>query len=260
MQALVSQFPEGQLIALALIFLRCVSFLVAWPVFGTGTVPVHIKVLLALLLSFCLLPVIHFQNLDLIKISDELLFVATREIFLGLFLGFLLRIFFFAVSMAGEIIGISSGLSSAQLFNPMMGMQTNVLEQIEVGLATLIFLAMNGHHLFLQGLAQSFDLIPVAAIGVKYQSFNVIAAMTQDIFAMAFKMASPVVVTVLITNITMGLIGRAVPQINVMMTGFQVTITVAGVVLIVSMPFFVEEMSGLFNLMTTRFFEAAKVL
>ena len=260
MSSLVSQFPEGQLIALALIFMRCIAFLVSWPVFGVASVPVHLKVLLAVILSLCLLPTLHFQNIDLIKINDELPFLVIRELFIGLFLGFLLRFFFFSVSIAGEIIGVSSGLSSAQLFNPMMGSQTNVLEQLHVGVATLLFLAMNGHHMFLQGLAQSFEFSPVASIAVKSSNFGSVALLVREAFAIGFRMSAPLVVSILVTNLTMGLLGRAVPQINVMMTGFQVTICVAFAVLILTIPLFVEEMSDLMAIMTDRFFQAARAI
>ena len=255
-----SHFPEGQIIAFALIFLRVIAFVVAWPIFGTQLLPAPVKVLLALVLSVALFPVLKFQNVDLIKIGDELVFVAFREIVIGLFLGFLLKFFFFAVSITGEIMGISSGLSSAQLFNPAMGSQSNVLEQAHLIMATLFLLAMNGHHLFIQGLAQSFDLVPVSAIGIKYESFANLSLFVRDAFFMGIKMAAPVIVTVFVTNLTMGLLGRAVPQINVMMTSFQVTILVAISVFFVSIPLFVNEMDGLLHIMAERFFSVLKVL
>jgi flagellar biosynthetic protein FliR len=256
----LQQFPEGQIIAFALIFLRIVAFVVAWPIFGTQLVPVHLKVALALVLSVVLFPVIHFQNVDLIKIGDELIFIAFREIVLGLFLGFLLRFFFFAISIAGETIGISSGLASAQLFNPAMGTQTNVMEQAELIMATLFLLAVNGHHLFIQGLAQSFELVPISSLGIKYEGFTTVAMAVRECFFMGIKMAAPVMVSIFVTNLTMGLLGRAVPQLNVMMTSFQVTIVVAVTVMFLSMPLFVNEMDGLLQTMAERFFSTLKVL
>ncbi len=253
-------FPEGQIIAFALVFLRVIAFVVAWPIFGTQLVPVPVKVLLALVLSVVLFPVIKMQNVDLIKIGDELVFIAFREIVVGLFLGFLLKFFFFAVSIAGEMMGISSGLSSAQLFNPAMGSQTNVMEQAHLILATLFMLAFNGHHLFIQGLAQSFDLVPISSMGIKFEGFSTLSLAVRDAFFMGIKMASPVIVTVFVTNLTMGLLGRAVPQLNVMMTSFQVTIVIAVSVFFISIPLFVNEMDGLLQMMAERFFSVLKVI
>jgi len=256
----LQHFPEGQIIAFALVFLRIIAFVVAWPVFGTQLLPVPVKVLLALVLSVVLFPVVKMQNLDLIKISDELILISFREILIGLFLGFLLKFFFFAVSIAGELMGISSGLASAQLFNPAVGSQTNVMEQGHLILATLFLLATNGHHLFIQGLAQSFETVPISAVGINYGSFSSLALVIRDAFTIGVKMASPVIVAIFLTNLTMGLLGRAVPQLNVMMTSFQVTIVVSVAVFFITIPLLIGEMDGLVQLMAEKFFAAMKVI
>lgn len=260
MGAVVNAFPEGQIIAFALVFLRIMSFVVVWPIFGGPNVPVHLKVLLAVVIAITLFPTVKFANADQIKIDDQMVFFAIRELVVGLFLGFLLKFFFFSVSIAGEIFGVSSGLSSAQLYNPLMGTQTNVMEQVHLALATLFLLAMNGHHLFIQGLAQSFETIPVGIMGFRHEGFASISMVVRDACVMGLQIASPIIVAVFIANLTMGLMGRAVPQLNVMMTGFQVTICVAFLVLFVSMPFFVGEMQGLMQMTAEKFFAAMKVI
>jgi flagellar biosynthesis protein FliR len=254
------QFPEGQIIAFALVFLRVIAFVIAWPVFGTQVVPTPVKVLLALVLSMVIFPVIGFKNADLIKINDQIIFMAVRELILGLLLGYLLRFFFFAISIGGELVGVSSGLASAQIFNPAMGTQSNVMEQGYLILATLFFLAMNGHHLFLQGLAQSYELVPIADTAIKYQGFASISTAFREAFLMGIKMASPIVLAVFIANLTMGVLGRAVPQLNVMVMSFQVTIVITVAVFFITVPLFVDEMNGIMQLMAEKFFSAMKVL
>jgi flagellar biosynthesis protein FliR len=254
------QFPEGQIIAFALVFLRIIAFVIAWPVFGTPSVPTPVKVLLALVLSVVIFPVIGFKNSQLITINDQLIFMSFREIVVGLLLGYLLRFFFFAISIGGEMVGISSGLASAQIFNPAMGTQTNVMEQAHLILATLFFLTINGHHLFLQGLVQSYELVPIADIGIKYQSFAIISETFRDAFVMGIKLASPIIMAVFIANVTMGLLGRAVPQLNVMVMSFQVTIMITVAVFIITVPLFVEEMDGVMQMMAEKFFMVMKVL
>lgn len=254
------QFPEGQIIAFALVFLRLMAFVVAWPVFGSATVPVPSKVLLALVFAMVVFPTISFQNIDLIAINDQIIFMAIRELLVGLFLGFLMRMFFFAVSVAGEIISVTMGLASAQLYNPAMGSQSNVVEQFEVLLATLFFLAFNGHHLFIAGIAQSFTMVPVAAVGIKTAGFLEIAQIGQQILLLGLKISAPVLVSIFITNVAMGILGKAVPQINVLVTSMPVTIMLGFAVLMISTPLFVHEMSTLIDLMTDNFFKAMRVL
>ncbi|MEZ0392355.1 MAG: flagellar biosynthetic protein FliR [Pseudobdellovibrionaceae bacterium] len=256
----LSQFPEGQIIAFALVFLRIIAFVVAWPVFGSSNVPVPVKVLLSLIFSIILFPVISFQNVDLIKIDDQLIFLSIREVGIGLALGFLMRMFFFAISIAGEVVSLSIGLSSAQMFNPTLGTQSNVVEQFQMMIATLFFLAINGHHIFITGMAQSFDLAPVAVIGIKAEAFGSISQWTKDVFVAGLKMSAPVLVAIFLTNISMGILGRAVPQINVLVTSMAVTLLLGLGVLFVTTPLFLGEMHGLMNLMAERFFQFMKVI
>lgn len=256
----LSQFPEGQIIAFALVFLRVIALVIAWPIFGTQTVPVSVKVLLAVVLSMVLFPTIKFANVDLIKIGDEVVFLAAREIFVGLALGFLMRMFFFAVSIAGEIISLSVGLGSAQIFNPAMGASGNVMEQFEVMLASLFFLALNGHHIFIGGLAESFTLVPVSAMAIKTAGFGGIATFVQDVFWMGIKISAPIMIAIFLANFAMGILGRAVPQINVLVTSMPVTLLLGLAVLFVTTPLFVGEMSVLMDLMANRLFQFMKVI
>lgn len=256
----LSQFPEGQIIAFALVFLRVIAMVVVWPIFGTQTVPVSVKVLLSVIISMVLFPTIKFANVDMITISNEVIFLSAREVCVGLALGFLMRMFFFAISIAGEVISVSTGLGSAQLFNPAMGTSGNVLEQFEVMLASLFFLALNGHHIFIGGLAESFHLVPVSDIGLKVAGFGGIAVFVQDVFLMGLKICAPVMVAVFIANIAMGILGRAVPQINVLVTSMPVTLLLGLAVLFITTPLFVSEMDVLMNLMANRLFQFMKVI
>ncbi len=255
-----TQFPEGQIIAFALVLMRILAFVVSWPVFGSSNVPVPVKVLLSIVMSMILFPTLSFSNVDLININDQIIFLAMREIFLGLALGFLMRMFFFAISIAGEIISISIGLSSAQVFNPALGSQSNVIEQFEMMIATLFFLAINGHHVFIQGMVESFHVAPVAAVAVKSSSFAGITVFLEDVFLAGIRISAPVLVAIFLTNIAMGILGRAVPQINVLVTSMPVTLMLGLLVLIVTTPLFLGEMNGILNLMAERFFQFVKVM
>jgi flagellar biosynthetic protein FliR len=245
---------------MALVFLRVVGFVVSWPIFGVSTVPVNVKVLLSVMLSICLFSSIQISSVTGLAISEELPFMAFREIAIGLFLGFLSRCFFFAVSVAGEIISMSMGLASAQIFNPALGAQSNIIEQLQVILATLVFLAIKGHHMLLTGLAKSFEIIPLGPMALKVAGLGVAASYGQDILLMGLQIAAPVIVAILLTNMAMGIIGRAVPQINVLVTSIPVTITVGFAVMFLSLPFLVFEMGHLSNVMVEKVFDVMKAL
>lgn len=260
MNPLMNLFPEGQIIAYALIFLRVIAFVIAMPVIGTPTVPVVVKVLFSLVVAILLGPILKFQNSELIQINDQIVLLAMRELFIGLFLGYLMRLFFFAISIAGEIIGISSGVASAQLFNPAMGSQSNVLEQFYLIVATLFFFGLNGHHIFLQGLAKSFEIIPLTQIAINTKGFATLSQSFQVILGMGVRLAAPVMISILLTNLAMGVAGRAVPQMNVLVTSLQVTFLITLFVLLITVPFFMDEMGVVLDQMAKQFMAAMQVL
>jgi flagellar biosynthesis protein FliR len=256
----IYQFPEGQIIAFVLVLLRISAFFVAWPVFGTTLVPIPVKILLSICVSLMMFPVIHFQNLTHLQISEDLVVLAFREVALGLVMGFMMRMFFFAISVAGEITSTSIGLSSGQMFNPTLGTQSTAVEQFQLALATLFFLSLDGHHLFLSGLGQSFELLPVSTAGINFKGFAVMATSVQQVFLLGLKMCAPVLIAILLTNLSMGIIGRAVPQINVLVTSLPVTISVGIGVVFITVPLFIAEMTGLLDVMATEFFKMLRVL
>jgi flagellar biosynthetic protein FliR len=254
------QFPEGQILAFALVLMRIIAFVATWPVFGSANVPMPVKLLLSILFTMVVFPTLHFTNTDLITMNDELLLLSAREIFIGFSLGFLMRMFFFIVSIMGEIVSVTMGLSAAQLYNPAMGSQASVLEQFEVTLATLLFLALNGHHIFIGGLVQSFSVAPVASLSLNYHAFATIGAAAQEIMVIGLKMSAPVLVAIFLTNLSMGILGRAVPQINVLITSMPVTALLGLLILIITTPLFVNEMGGMIDVMAERFFQFMKVI
>jgi flagellar biosynthetic protein FliR len=256
----IYEFPEGQIIAFALVFLRILAFIFTWPVFGVESVPGSVKILLSLLLAFILFPVIKFQNAEMLKISADVILLAAREVCLGLFLGFLVRMYFFSISVAGEIVAVSMGLSSAQLFNPGAGSYGNIMEHFHLSIATLIFLGLNGHHMFLTGLAESFNIIKVSSLGFHHEGFIGITDMIKDVFIMGLKISAPVLVAIFLTNIAMAILGRAVPQINILITSMSVTILVGFAVMFLALPLFTEEMHQLLDLMTGSFFKMMRVI
>ncbi len=253
-------FSETEILAFAMVLLRVGSFVAVWPIFGTPSVPTPIKVLLALTLAFLLVPAINWKASEPAMLTNHVVWMALKEASVGLMLGFLCRLYFFAVSIGGQIISVSMGLSNAQILNPSLGDRGSSVEQFEVALATLIFLAMNGHHMFISGLVQSFEVFPMHALAMSFKSFSQFGSVVQEIVVVGTKIASPVLIAILFMNLSMGIVGRAVPQINVLITSLPVNILVGFLVLIVSVPLFVSEMDSLLTVMAERLFAFMKGL
>ncbi len=255
------KLPEAQVLLFALVLLRISAFLVSAAFFSSPLIQMPMKLLLCLALAMVLFPVIPIpSSADSLILSNEIVLLVLREVIVGLTLGFLTRFFFMVVTMAGELITTSIGLGAAQMFNPMMGSNGSAMEQFMGLIGTLVFLAVDGHHLVISGLAESFHLIPVTGMTLKHQVFQELALMGQTLLFITVKIAAPIMVSILLANMAMGILGRAVPQINVLVTSMPVTLMLGFGVLLVCLPLMVTEMNFVLDQMATRLLSAMKAM
>ncbi len=251
-------FNEREILVFALVLIRIVSFVIAWPVFSVFSVPNHAKVLLSLLIAGLLFPIVEKGSLTIAMLSLEIAWLSIKEAFLGLCLGYVCRFFFFATTIGGNVISTSMGLASGQMFNPALGTTSSTFEQFFNILATLFFLAVNGHHLFLSGLVRSFELIPISTTGLDYHVFAESGLFIKEICIMGLQMAAPVMVAVFFMNVAMGIIGRAVPQINVLVTSLPVNVLTGMAVVLMMIPLLMVEMANYMDGLSSYLFRFLK--
>lgn len=251
-------FNTNELLAFALILLRLIGFFVSMPIIGSVTVPTSSKVLLSLTVSMIIFPQVGWAKLTSSLEHLDIITLAIKEMFIGLSFGFLARLFFMAVTMAGEVTSISMGVSSAQLFNPTMGVSSTALDQFYVTIASLFFFSINGHHVLISGIYKTFELVPITKTSLSLTGLQEFGAVTQNIMSIAVKMSAPILVTILFTNVAIAIVGRAVPQINILITSLPVNILVGFAVVIVGMPLLVLEMNSLLGISTAELFEFIK--
>jgi flagellar biosynthesis protein FliR len=257
-----SQLNEVQILMFALILLRMLAFIMSAAIFSAPNISVTVKVSFSVLLT---LVVFHSvaTNEALVRLHEheaDLLLLSAREIVVGLALGFVTRLFFFAISMAGEIVSISMGLSQGQIFNPMMGSMGNAVEQFYVVIGTLIYLTLNGHHALLQGIIKSFSTVEIAYNSFQVQSLGEMVLKAQGFFTLGIKIAAPVMISMIVIQVGIALLSRAVPQINVLVTSASVTTLLGFIIIFISLPLLVMHMTGLMNISTVEFFKFLKVL
>jgi flagellar biosynthetic protein FliR len=224
-----------------LTFLRITALLTSFPIFGIQSVPNSAKVLLSLLIGVVLFPSVKQANGGFMPdFNTGFMWLALREVMIGVFIGSIARLYFMSINVAGQIMSNSLGLSSAQIFNPMMGGETNTLEQFQVTLAMLLFLSFNGHHVLLTAMNESFRLIPMSFDMLKWEGVKSAAVMGSDILSLGLRLSAPIVVALFLTQVSMGVIGRVVPQINVLVTSLHLSIIIGLFVIFVTLPFFLE--------------------
>jgi flagellar biosynthetic protein FliR len=258
----ISQLNEIQLVAFGLILLRMSGFVFTAAILSTPSVSIPLKVLLSLVLTMTVFNTVA-NNTILVQLNgmeDSLLTLAAKEVFIGISLGFATRIFFFAIGMAGELISVSMGLGQAQMFNPMMGTMGNVMEQFFVALATLMYMGLNGHHYMIEGLSNSFEVIQLSTTTIKSIGYLEVAKYAQEFFIFGIKIAAPVMISMLVVQVGVGILSRAVPQINVLMTAAPVTIMLGFAILFISLPLMLLQLSGLLEVSTAELFSFIKMI
>lgn len=223
-------------------FVRILAWLMADPLLGNRVVPTQVRVGLAMLLAIAVAPTLPAQpSVELV--SGDGLLLLMQQIAIGVALGFAVRIVFAAMELAGQFLGLQMGLSFATLFDPVNGAQTPVLAQLLSIMTVLLLLAFNGHHLIIMALWNSFDAIPIVPGGFSARGFMMLVDWGGAIFSSGLHIALPVSAALLAANLTIGMMTRAAPQLNIFAVGFPITLGVGFVVLylsIVYMPSFLE--------------------
>lgn len=203
-------------------FTRIAAMLTAAPLFGARTISVRIRISLALVLALMLQPILPpAPPLDLL--SFHMILAVGRELLVGAMIGFVLQLVFAALAIAGEVIALGMGLGFASLVDPDKGVQVPVVGQVLVILATLMFLALDGHLALMSFMVLSFTGLPLGGT-LPFDNFAAIARWGSVMYGHAVMIALPAVGALLLANISMGVVTRAAPQLNIFAVGFPMTL------------------------------------
>ncbi|MEH6999576.1 MAG: flagellar biosynthetic protein FliR [Limnobacter sp.] len=216
-------------------FIRILAMLATAPVFDNRTVQRRTRVGLAALIAILMMPLLPAPP---VLSSAQAIPVLIQQILIGVAMGFSMRLVFAAFEMAGDLLGLQMGLAFAQFIDPARGTQTPLIGSFLGVLAMLTFLVIDGHLLVIAAVVQSFELIPISA-NLSVVNSQSIALAGSIMFMLALQISLPVMAAVLISNIVLGILARAAPQLNVMSIGFSITIGVGLWILWVSLPYFI---------------------
>jgi flagellar biosynthetic protein FliR len=232
-------FTEVQLSAWLTAFMwplmRVSAMLVAAPVFNSRQTPARLRIGIAVIVTWLLLPVIPAPPVvDLF--GPEAFLIALQQILIGVMMGFMVQMVFVALVFGGQTLAYSMGLGFASMMDPQNGVQVPVVAQLYILTSTLLFLAMDGHLLLLEILAQSFSTFPVAVDGLGRSAVEQVVGWGSRMFAGGLLIALPAVAVLLLANLGMGIITRAAPQLNIFAVGFPMTILIGFLMLWITLP------------------------
>lgn len=215
-------------------FVRILALVSAAPMFGHRAVPRRAKIGLALLLTVLLAPSLP-AALPLHDAGAPILLI--QQLLVGISLGLAMHVAFSAVALAGDVIGLQMGLSFATFVDPQHSSQTPLLGTFLGLLATLVFFAIDGHLLLIAALAESFTLAPVSAVPMPATEWSALVAWGGELFRIGLHLALPVLAAMLATNIALGVLMRAAPQLNLFAIGFPIALLVGFVMLALLLPY-----------------------
>jgi len=217
-----------------LVFFRTVAMFLSAPLFGSARIPRIVKVMMALVLALGVMPGVPRAG-ALPQTPWALAVGIGGEIIFGLALGSALSLVFIAVEWAGSMIGQQIGFNLGETFDPQFGSGASVIGDLYFMLALVVFLVIRGHHVLIRGLRDSFELLPPLSVGIDQPLFDMLIGMLQSATVLAFRMAAPLMVTMLIVDLALGFLGKTVPQFNIMSVGVSLRSLIGVAVLIVSL-------------------------
>ncbi|ASN05713.1 flagellar biosynthetic protein FliR [Virgibacillus necropolis] len=232
--------------AFLLIFVRVTAFFVALPLFSYKTIPTHFKIGFSFFLAF-----IMFYTVDSppIPIDGTFILLLAKEAIVGLLIGLLAYIILSAIQIAGGLIDFQMGFAIANVIDPQTGAQTPLTGQYFYIIALLFLLSVDGHHLLIDGIFYSYNLIPIDAY-VPFQNQSLIDFVIDtfnEMFLIAFQMAIPIVGCLFLVDVALGIIARTVPQLNVFVVGLPLKIVVSFIAILFFLSLYMVLVKSLFE-------------
>jgi flagellar biosynthesis protein FliR len=248
----LAQFLPTNVFGALLIFTRIGTAMTLLPGFGEIYVPQRYRLLLAVILSMLLLPILQPILPVLPSSPSELTLLLGGEAVIGVFIGTLTRFVLAALESAGQIVSIQSGLSAALVFNPLQATQSSVPSTLYGLLGVLLIFLTDMHHMMLRGLLESYMIFAPGKMPLIGDLSQTVAHAAAESFRLALEIAAPFVVLGTIFFVALGLIGRLVPQIQVLFVSQPLQIlgglVVFGLVISAGMNWFLDAMVQQFNI------------
>ncbi len=217
---------------------RILALVATAPIFGNPSIPIRVKLGLAIAITILVMPLVEKSLPPIDPASGAGLIILMQQAFIGIAIGFVMRVVFVAVEMAGELIGLQMGLSFAIFFDPHSSGQIDIVGRFLGVIASLAFLAIDGHLMMIALISQSFGTLPVGVEGTTEGTLTTLANWGGEIFKSGLQLSLPVLTVLLITNLALGVLTRVAPQLNIFAVGFPLTLAIGLFLLALSMPFF----------------------
>lgn len=214
-------------------FLRILSLMFFLPILGDPIIPKRLKVLIALAFSFCFIPgVLNIKNLEFFTPAG-LIFLSMREIFVGFLFGIMAKLLSYSTHMASQMVGSGMGFQTGQIFNPQLQESESSFTLFHTSCVTMVILTCNFHHIFIQELFYLFKAFPLGHQGFSLSPFPLTIAL-KECFITVIRIGGPLILLQLAGSLILGLMSKALPQLNVFVLNYPLTFILCSVGLFLS--------------------------
>jgi len=225
---------------------RILGLIATAPLFGNLSIPMRVKLGLGIMLTLVIAPTVPaLPAADPMSLAG--LLILMQQLVIGLSMGFAMRVVLATVEMAGEVAGLTMGFGFATFFDPQTRARSSAIAQFLALLTLMLFLALNIHLAMLSALAESFVTLPISGTPAGTGAFRQLASWGGTIFTTGAQLALPIIAALLLTNIGLGVLTRAAPQLNLFGIGFPITLGAGFIVIALMLPYMTAPLERLFQ-------------
>ncbi len=237
------------ILTIVIIMIRVGPMIFLMPVTGSKSVPSQVKIFLTVAVAIVLAPVVPVNAGQLPQTVLGFLIFTLAEICFAGILSIFARLIFDSIQLAGQMVGVQMGMGMAGVMDPQFGNQISLVGQFWNLLAILIFLSLNGHHIYITTIQDSYNWVAPGTLNVTQASFEGMMNATSRMFYMAVKIMAPTSAAVFFCHIGMGIIAKTVPQIPILIVGMPINIGVGFIFVGLSLTYFLPLMINQFEML-----------
>jgi len=241
-------------------FARVAGFVGAIPVFIGNQTPVQVKTGFVFMVALVLFPVMEPTMVSVALDPVNFLLLLAAEVLLGGMIALIARMVFTAVEYGGTVIGYQMGFAAANIFDPQNERQLSLISQFQNVFAILIFLAIDGHHVFFRVAVESYTLLPPGAFNISGDAIPYLLTLSSRIFFLGIQFSAPILAVLLLSGLVLGILARVFPQLNVFLLSFPLNIGLSFTVIGLTLPLVTILLRREFDDLANRFFTVLQML
>lgn len=226
---------------------RMAAMVGALPIFTGSGAAIRLRLGLAVAISLLLFPVLDLSLSEHQRTPAGLGLIIVQEALLGLLLGLMIQLIFFAVQFGATVVGYQMGLSAAEIMDPQHQQQVPLLSQFQNIIAILFFLSLNVHHSLFRVIVESYRILPPGTLDFSGNAIPFVLNMTGEMFVLGLRLVAPVLVVLMLSMFILGIMSRVFSQLQVFMLSFPINISLALIIIGLSMAMMLSVLESEFH-------------